>query len=77
MTEMEHVAWTGGTTHGKWKDITEAEQAYVHKLFENECGFWKGYWKTKNIPVNTRNIFWNRARLDAHATFRAAARNKT
>ena len=79
MTDMEHVTWTGGTNPGKFKDITEIERAYVHELFQAECAVWIDYWKTRTIPVETRNIFWNRARNDAHATFRHAAReeNKT
>ena len=78
MTDMEHVAWTGGTKPGKYKDICEAERKYVNKLFQADCSVWIEYWKTRNIPLHTRDRLWDRARHDAHATFRHHVReNKT
>ncbi len=70
MSKMEHITWTGGTKPGKYSGITNIEQAYVLELFQAECNIWSNHWKTTVIPPDTRAIFWNRARHDAHATFR-------
>lgn len=73
----EHVAWTGGSRPALFEDIEDtAEGRYVHRLYAADLRLWQDYWGEEIVPHDVRSIFWNRARGDAHATFRHAARQK-
>jgi len=73
MNHPEHVAWTGGSEPAPIRWVSTPERVYVYKLFRADIAVWEEYWKEK-VPADVRAIFWNRARGDAHATYRAAAR---
>lgn len=66
---IEHIAWTGGSSPRPMQEIGVEEYAYAMELFFEDVRIWEDYW---NEPINkgANEIFWNRARGDAHATFR-------
>jgi hypothetical protein len=67
----DHVAWTGGTPPRAFYEVAGSPEGfYVVELFNNQCMVWMTHWKEKSVPLEQRNIFWGRARYDAHATYR-------
>ncbi len=76
MNFPEHTAWTGGSSPKPYAETSTVEQIYTVKLFMADCRLWLDYWREERVPLDVKDIFWNRARGDAHATFRAAAREQ-
>ena len=70
MQHLEHVAWTGGSRPASIRDISVAEYAYAMELYFEDCLVWSEYWE-EDTPWQIRQLFWHRARSDAHATYRA------
>jgi len=48
-------------------DLTEALLAW--RLFLEQSRYWLKYWTDTPLPCDFA-IFWNRARYDAHSTYR-------
>ena len=71
MTEIEHVAWTGGSSPRLTVDVSHDEWEYIKKLYAEDLDTWRSFWQEDVVPLDVKDIFWNRARYDAHATFRA------
>lgn len=67
--EIDRIAWTGGSRPKPWGDISPEEKRFVGTLFNEQRKLWEDFWKEK-LPRDLRNLFWGRARYDAHATFR-------
>lgn len=66
----EHVAWMGGSSPRPYPQVAGTpEGAYVIKLFEADLKIWEDHWQDK-APSEVRNLFWGRARHDAHASYR-------
>ena len=67
---MENIkAWTGGSIPAPIDAVSKAERRLITKLFREQLKIWLDYWE--DMPnKDTRGIFWNRARYDAHATCR-------
>lgn len=63
------IAWTGGSRPKKLADISQDERQFVRKLFKDQLQTWCGFWDSK-ADLDLCRVFWNRARYDAHATFR-------
>jgi hypothetical protein len=69
MPTINRKAWTGGSKPLPILELGREERRYVSFLFREQLTIWHDYWG--DYPNNdTRHIFWNRARFDAHATFR-------
>ena len=67
MSNMQIYAWTGGTSPEKYKAISVLEKQLVSIFFRSEINCFRNYWG--DFPdKDTRAIFWNRAKHDAHAT---------
>ena len=66
---MEHIAWTGGSPPQSILKISNEEYRYAVKLCNASCKAWRDYWGDEP-DAGTFTLFWNRARYDAHATFR-------
>lgn len=66
------IAWTGGTAPKPLLGISKKERGLVSYLFQEQVMIWLDYWKVK-VPLDVCRIFWNRARHDAHSTFRDCA----
>lgn len=71
MNHPEHRVWTGGSDPASIHDISVAEYAYAMELYFEDCGIWSECWK-QEMPADIREVFWRRARDDAHATYRVA-----
>lgn len=64
------IAWTGGTPPRPIADIHNQERTLVSALFRNQILDFRAYWG--ELPDrDTTRIYWNRARHDAHATYRS------
>lgn len=63
------VAWTGGSDARPIEQVTGLERRCVRSLFRQQVIMWREFWKDRPDRDLLR-IFWNRARLDAHATYR-------
>jgi hypothetical protein len=72
----EHVAWTGGSSPAPYDEISDLEREYVEKLFDEQADLWLDHWSETELPEDVQATFWQRARYDAHATFRAEAARK-
>jgi hypothetical protein len=70
----EHVAWTGGTSPRPIHEIGVGEYLYAMELYFEDVDIWEDYWSPEVAGKGLRELFWNRARADAHATYRAAGR---
>ncbi len=68
--DFERVAWMGGTHPKPLKDIDPRERTMVSFYFREQMKVWTDYWQD-NCPKDTRKVFWNRARHDAHASRRS------
>jgi len=69
---MRVKAWTGGSAPAGLLEISREERELVSYLFQEQMTTWNqgwGGWPDKD----TRRIFWNRARYDAHSTFRPSS----
>jgi hypothetical protein len=63
------IAWTGGCKPAKPSEISAAQASVQKYLFAEQVNTWFNYWH--DYPNwDTLKIFFNRARYDAHATFR-------
>lgn len=62
------LAWMGGFRPLPYPEISQEEKALVSILFREQCEIYSCYWG--DLPKDMRRLFWNRARYDAHATFR-------
>ena len=69
MTDIKHVAWTGGSFPLSPADTPRDEWQYSNQLFHEQVEMFQAFWGD-DPDLNTRNVFWLRARADAHATFR-------
>lgn len=67
---MEHRAWTGGDGPRPLRECSAEERAYARKLYRAECRVWCDFWGRDGYELDVARVFWNRARHDAHATFR-------
>lgn len=67
-------AWTGGTSPLAWHLVSECERCLVVLFYVEQVDTWQDYWH--EVPsAGLQNLFWQRARGDAHATVRAFQRN--
>jgi hypothetical protein len=64
------TAWTGGDSPRPLDEVTDAELDFCQLLYLEQCEDWMAYWR-EPLPSEQGQIFWHRARGDAHATFRA------
>lgn len=69
MRTPQHKAWTGGSAPRPLPEVSRDERRYISHLFREQCETFRAFWG--DLPGDVRRIFWNRARYDAHATFRA------
>lgn len=69
-TAMAVVAWTGGSRPAPFVGIHKLEAALAVSLYKMQRAAFNAFWG-KDPGVDERQIFWTRARFDAHATFRA------
>lgn len=63
------IAWMGGTRPGALATLSAEERQCVKRLFREQCMEWVTYWG-EALPMDVARIFYNRARYDAHATYR-------
>ena len=66
---MEPIAWIGGTSPRPFRYVSIAEEMYTFELFWDQCNVFRDYWG-EGPDGDVAEIFWGRARYDAHATFR-------
>lgn len=68
------IAWTGGTAPRPIGTVGRDERHAISYLFREQVTTWAGFWG--DFPDRpTLRVFWNRARYDAHASFRHAGRH--
>lgn len=65
----EHKAWTGGSRPNPIHKISLEELNYITYLFNNDVQEFESFWKEK-ATEDVKKRLWNRARYDAHASFR-------
>lgn len=71
----EYVAWTGGSSPRSYREtLGTPEGAYAVQLYNEQIEQWEATFRER-CPAGVCDVFWNRARSDAHATYRAAARD--
>lgn len=75
MRHLEHRAWTGGSSPKPLHECSVEEISYVIYIYSEQCTWFAQYWKdirdgVNQIPRDVANTFWERARADAHATYR-------
>jgi hypothetical protein len=63
------LAWMGGSRPAKLSRIGMLERSTVSNLFREQFDTFRDYWGTAP-DADTARLFWNRARHDAHATWR-------
>ncbi len=64
----------GGSRPRPYPEVAgEPEGAYVAQLYAADLKLWEEFWR-EVAPWEVRKTLWGRARYDAHATYRAAAR---
>lgn len=69
----EHVAWMGGSSPRPGLEVIGTPEGdYVVKLYWDQIDIWVAFWEER-CPAEQREIFFGRARYDAHATYRDAA----
>lgn len=69
------VAWTGGDSERPVAQCSLFEIRLALSLYAEQVQTFSAYWG--DAPTDdTCGIFWNRARGDAHATMRDAARRQ-
>jgi hypothetical protein len=68
-------AWTGGTRPAPLARIDAIERALVQLFYVEQIDTWQDYWH-ETPPADVIEIFWNRARGDAHATLREFKREE-
>lgn len=69
MSAPRVIAWTGGSTPAKPSQISAAQASVQKFIFAQQVADFFGYWG--DYPNrDTLRIFFRRARMDAHATFR-------
>jgi hypothetical protein len=61
-------AWTGGSEARAICEIGPEEFLLVLTLYKQQLATWTEQWSIEP-DRDTRELFWNRARGDAHATF--------
>ena len=64
------TAWMGGSRPKPIEECSSDEIELVFALFREQYETWHDYWKDPP-SFDVARIFWNRARHDAHATFRS------
>lgn len=64
------IAWTGGCRPAKPSAISPLQAGVQKYLFSEQVVTFRKYWGD-SPNWDTLRIFFNRARYDAHATFRA------
>lgn len=71
---MEIIAWTGGSKPRKLLQCSDGEKKLRSELFKQSMKFVKEYWddyRGLNTTMwESARIHYNRARYDAHATYR-------
>jgi len=65
---ITHQTWMGGSRPRPINQVTGAERRYITTLFKEQCRIFRNFWG--DLPKDMRRLFFNRARYDAHATFR-------
>ena len=72
MTQIKHIAWTGGSAPRPVPDISVEEYQYAMELYFADREEFRAYWKDYGLgdEKEYNDMFWNRARHNAHATFR-------
>ena len=68
---MPRIAWTGGSNPRPWPDTSPLEREIVLDRYTEQAREWLGYWGEVELPNDQHEIFWKRARYDAHATLRS------
>lgn len=64
------IAWMGGSRPLKPTEISSAERSLVSYLFREQVATFNLFWG--DMPTrDTLKTLWNRARHDAHATYRS------
>ncbi len=73
-TNLEHVTWMGGSSPLPVIEISVEEYAYAMELYFEQREEYRAYWKDhgRQHEQDYAEMFWNRARHDAHATYREA-----
>ncbi len=69
MEQIEHKAWTGGSSPKVWRYVSDDERTYTLQLFREQLEDWSSCWDD-DPDSQVLETFWNRARHDAHATYR-------
>ena len=66
---IEHVTWMGGSPPRPFPEISVEEYQYAMEIYFDDVRIWEDYW-SERVSRDLADLFWNRARHDAHATFR-------
>lgn len=76
VTSAAVVAWTGGSRPAPFVGIHKLEAALAVALYKAQFAAYNAFWG-KDPDEYVRNIYWTRARFDAHATFRAGCASES
>jgi hypothetical protein len=68
------IAWTGGTHPEPFDKVSAEEQYLTLKLYSSQVHLYVVSHKLQEVPQDVAILFFNRARYDAHATFREVAK---
>lgn len=69
-TSVAVVAWTGGSEPADIHSVSGLESNLAHRLYDMQLAAFAAFWG-KGADQGTRELYWRRARFDAHATVRA------
>lgn len=69
------TAWMGGSRPNPWLSTSCDERKKTCQLFREQCGYYLEAWGNLLPPspgshFEMARLFWNRARYDAHASYR-------
>lgn len=64
------IAWTGGSEPLPFHAVSSLEARLVNALMDAQVAAFRAFWG-KEPGTDVREIYWRRARYDAHATVRA------
>lgn len=75
MNRPNVITWTGGSSPKPLHECSLDEIKLVIFLYSEQCEHFGRYWGDirlgiNHIPRDVANTFWERARCDAHATYR-------
>lgn len=69
VTRVPVCSWSGGSMPHPLDRIDLTEALLAWRLFLEQSRYWLKYWTDTPLPCDFA-IFWNRARYDAHSTYR-------